>query len=976
MEVMVVRIFALMVILLFPLLACISQNQDIKPVEITLDEDDIEITKDVVIKKGEYTVKDENKNGVLIVKADNVTIDFNGAVLQGTSDPNITPNKYTGTGIVVEGRKGVVIKNAVIRRMLIGIQVYKSSSVTIHNCNVSNNFAQRLKKKDDGACTGDHWLTEGFDPDCWKTLGAGILLRDSEKCVVSSCVGHFGQNGIMLIKANECQIYDNDMSFNSGWGLRLFGACRNQITHSKFDYCVRCHGTDLSGDSAGILVQRGSSHNIFAYNSATHGGDGFFLGSATESLKDGSNDNLVMYNDFSYSPCNAIEATFSKGNKFIKNKCNYSGYGVWAGLSYESWFIENEIIGCGNDGIAIENGHDNLFEGNTIEYCGNGIRLWNSPNWVSRESTAKSYRYHILRNNISYSKNVGIDLNDTPETEIFNNSLKGNFVSIKLQKCPETKINNNNFLLHSKVGGNLALGKKATASVLKEKAERTVDGKTDESNETAWGPVTLKYGDWWQADMGEEKEFNAVVIYPGLSSKFHIDMSSTDKFAGEEQTIVTENQKIGKMQNNINAYLYNGDTDNIQLKRIKALRYSIYTFPPVKARYIRFIHDGSKREGIRIHEFEVYNVPDIEKEYFRCQGVIKSELQVRPEDSLSEGKDKIDASKNYWGTTEEKEISRFVFKSEKVDCSEPAKESFKIDAIENKAELPPLKGSLDISLPQDYPKGVKYIKINQWGPVVPVKTVRESRQESATLSQKQICYRLTKDGKGPLEIGIIKVRGKEGTEFKIEDVPEELNIEKNRDAIPANLVVKLTDTKEIPPRSITEKSFRIVFPTLKKEEIVQVLLIRMSFEAALFKWDQQKTPIDKEEAWERLFSKGEPEWKGKVDRINFKWGGNAPDFAANLPADMFAMRFTTTLETPEEEFYFHTLSDDGARVRLDDKDVIDNWTVHGDTQDNEKVKLTNGKHALTIELFECSGLATICFWIDKEKDSDPPEDED
>jgi hypothetical protein len=91
---------------------------------------------------------------------------------------------------------------------------------------------------------------------------------------------------------------------------------------------------------------------------------------------------------------------------------------------------------------------------------------------------------------------------------------------------------------------------------------------------------------------------------------------------------------------------------------------------------------------------------------------------------------------------------------------------------------------------------------------------------------------------------------------------------------------------------------------------------------------------------------------------------------------MFAMRFTTTLETPEEEFYFHTLSDDGARVRLDDKDVIDNWTVHGDTQDNEKVKLTNGKHTLTIELFECSGLATIYFWIDKEKDSDPPEDED
>ena len=109
---------------------------------------------------------------------------------------------------------------------------------------------------------------------------------------------------------------------------------------------------------------QGSCDNLFAYNRATHGGDGFFLSAAAESLESPSSRNVVAFNDFSYSPHNAIEATFSTDNVFYGNLCRGSGSGVWAGFSSRSSFIRNEIDGCLADGIAIEHGAGNLIDGN------------------------------------------------------------------------------------------------------------------------------------------------------------------------------------------------------------------------------------------------------------------------------------------------------------------------------------------------------------------------------------------------------------------------------------------------------------------------------------------------------------------------------------------------------------------------------------------------------------------------------------
>jgi parallel beta-helix repeat protein len=54
----------------------------------------------------------------------------------------------------------------------------------------------------------------------------------------------------------------------------------------------------------------------------------------------GCDNNIIEDNDGSYSPTNAFEAIFSRGNIFRSNIANYSNYGFWLGVSRDG-ILEN-----------------------------------------------------------------------------------------------------------------------------------------------------------------------------------------------------------------------------------------------------------------------------------------------------------------------------------------------------------------------------------------------------------------------------------------------------------------------------------------------------------------------------------------------------------------------------------------------------------------------------------------------------------
>jgi len=145
-------------------------------------------------------------------------------------------------------------------------------------------------------------------------------------------------------------------------------------------------------DSAGILMFERCSDNLFALNSATHGGDGLFLFAGNDIVlgraytkgegdPGGSDRNIWYRNDFSYAVANAIEATFSSDNWAIENRLDGSHqHGVWGGYSRRMVIAKNEIAGTIGGAISIEHGQECAIADNTIAKNDIGVELWWNEN--------------------------------------------------------------------------------------------------------------------------------------------------------------------------------------------------------------------------------------------------------------------------------------------------------------------------------------------------------------------------------------------------------------------------------------------------------------------------------------------------------------------------------------------------------------------------------------------------------------------
>jgi endoglucanase len=92
--------------------------------------------------------------------------------------------------------------------------------------------------------------------------------------------------------------------------------------------------------------------------------------------------------------------------------------------------------------------------------------------------------------------------------------------------------------------------------------------------------------------------------------------------------------------------------------------------------------------------------------------------------------------------------------------------------------------------------------------------------------------------------------------------------------------------------------------------------------------------------------------------IDFEWAGGSPE--TGIPSDGFSVRWTGEVEARSTETYtFYINHDDGARVWVNDVQVINNWTDHAAVEDSGAIKLEMGKkYALVVEFYESSGDAT------------------
>src|SRR5699024_1903891 len=81
--------------------------------EVVIRKGDV-ITQSVKVKRGTYYfLNSDSLAPSIIIEGDNITIDFNGAVLKGSKQTK-QPDTFTGIAILIRKGKNVTIKNATV----------------------------------------------------------------------------------------------------------------------------------------------------------------------------------------------------------------------------------------------------------------------------------------------------------------------------------------------------------------------------------------------------------------------------------------------------------------------------------------------------------------------------------------------------------------------------------------------------------------------------------------------------------------------------------------------------------------------------------------------------------------------------------------------------------------------------------------------------------------------------------------------
>ncbi len=400
----------------------------------------MKISRSGKVLKKEYKLDglSDNNKPVVLIEGENITIDFNHAVLQGSNQKQ-RPDEFFGVAILIRNGRNITIKNLVARGYKVALMASNVESLVLENCDFSYNYRQHLNSTQEKEDVSDWMSYHHNENDEWLRYGAAMYLRNCLNATVKNCKVTGGQNALMMMECNGGLVVNNDFSFNSGIGIGMYKSSHNRVMYNRVIFNVRgySHGVFNRGqDSAGMLVYEQSSNNVFYKNNVTHGGDGFFLWAGQTTMdtgEGGCNDNLLLENDFSYAPTNGIEVTFSR-NKIIANRIFECDHGIWGGYSYSTIINDNKFRN-NRIGIAIEHGQDNQIWYNNFSKDREAIRLWarkeQPADWVyAQKRDTRSKEYTIAGNSFN-NVSTGLNIYRTSAVRVFGNTYSGSDVYLK-----------------------------------------------------------------------------------------------------------------------------------------------------------------------------------------------------------------------------------------------------------------------------------------------------------------------------------------------------------------------------------------------------------------------------------------------------------------------------------------------------------------------------------------------------------------
>ncbi|MEK3794169.1 PA14 domain-containing protein [Paenibacillus sp. FSL R7-0204] len=89
--------------------------------------------------------------------------------------------------------------------------------------------------------------------------------------------------------------------------------------------------------------------------------------------------------------------------------------------------------------------------------------------------------------------------------------------------------------------------------------------------------------------------------------------------------------------------------------------------------------------------------------------------------------------------------------------------------------------------------------------------------------------------------------------------------------------------------------------------------------------------------------------------VNFGWGLGSPD--ASIEPDTFSVRWTGSIKAKYSEVYtFHVIADDGVRLWVDGRLILDKWVTQASELTSLPITLKAGQnYDIRLEYFENGG---------------------
>jgi parallel beta-helix repeat protein len=346
---------------------------------------------------GNYTFTDPELNGVIQLNGvSNVTLDGDSCYVNGVG--------FGGYMIKISNSHNVLIKN------FDSVYHYKYAVYVTNSDHIIINGNDFSRNKVDSSGTINVWA------DYTSALGGGVMMYQCRVAQIFDNIMKEQNDGVAAYHCDSIYIANNDFNWNTSFGIRLFWTDSCKIYNNLAAHVNRPY-TDPSDCAAILLII--SNANDVQHNDFSYSGDGIFLGQYQHSNI--PNNNYFAWNECSYSPHNAIEATFADGNVYKHNNCNVSDYGLWLGYSFNSIVDSNEIRGNFHDGIAIDRGYNNTITNNTIFGNPIGIDLWKGSS-ISGYENQTSHDYYI-GDNVIEGNTLGLSAKITKHMVVEDNQF-------------------------------------------------------------------------------------------------------------------------------------------------------------------------------------------------------------------------------------------------------------------------------------------------------------------------------------------------------------------------------------------------------------------------------------------------------------------------------------------------------------------------------------------------------------------------